>query len=82
MNESAVKTLNKDRHYIFNGGNFIELNTDFLKEDITDGEKKKFKNAPNLSIHLSRDQLHAHPSHYIINKPYCRTTKTKILLKY
>lgn len=55
MNESAVKTLNKDRHYIFNGGNFIELNTDFLKEDIIH-EKKKIKNAPNLSIHLSRDQ--------------------------
>lgn len=36
---------------------FIEHNTDFLKENINDDEPKK--NAPNVSIHLSRDQIHA-----------------------
>ena len=59
----CLRMMNESTHklYIFNGGNFIERNTDFLKEDITDdGKKKRKKNDPNLSIHLSRDQSHAH----------------------
>lgn len=33
--------INKDIQDIFHWDSFIELNTDFLKEDITDDEKKK-----------------------------------------
>ncbi len=35
---NQLKHLNKDNVHIFNVENFIELNTDFLKEDITDDE--------------------------------------------
>lgn len=55
--------LNKDRLYIFNGGNFIQLNTDFLKEDITDG-RKKIKNESKF-IDTFVQGLHAHLSWFI-----------------
>lgn len=59
---NQLKHFNNDKLYIFNGETFIEINKYLPKEDITDDEKNK--NDPDLSIYLSRDQLHAHLSQF------------------
>lgn len=50
---NRMKRFNKDKLYIFHDEKFIELNSDFLKENMTDDE---IKNDQTFSIQLSRDQ--------------------------